>query len=409
VVITDALQFFIILVVSLLIFPLSFMALGGDGGMVHGVHRLLTEAPPGYLSLHDVFTRPAFYLAYLVSTFIGYNAAWHIGQRYYSVPTERDARKMAMLCAVLSLILPFLWIAPTMVARILWPSIGTLWPQLAEPAEASFVTLALTLLPNGLIGLTISAILAATMTSIDTQLNYLASILVRDVYVRVKTEVFHAAPSERRQLLAGRLTAFSLGILAIITAIIVQRSKGVFDFALMYYSWFAPSMLMPVMLGFLVKKTPSWSAIASATAGLVVVLITNVFIDVTPYQYEVNIFGGVGVATLVFFLSMLFEETDAQAPERQNHFAEDLSRPANAEGLGWGANALSSYRIVGLLTAAIGISVIGLALVPTTSQVRFLTVALGLGTASLGGLMVWFFHRETAKQKMKTMGKGDVS
>jgi hypothetical protein len=169
-----------------------------------------------------------------------------------------------------------------------------------------------------------------------------------------------------------------------------------------------PSMLMPVMLGFLVKKTPSWSAIASATAGLVVVLITNVFIDVTPYQYEVNIFGGVGVASLVFFLSMLFKETDAQAPGRQDRFAEDLSRPANAEGIGWGTNALSSYRIVGLLTAAIGITVIGLALVPTTSQVRFLTLALGLGTAGLGGLMVWFFHRETAKQKVKTMHKGDA-
>jgi SSS family solute:Na+ symporter len=409
VVITDALQFFIILVVSLLIFPLSFMALGGDGGMVHGVHRLITEAPPGYLSLNDVFAHPIFYLAYLVSTFIGYNAAWHIGQRYYSVPTERDARKMALLCATLSLILPFLWIAPTMVARILWPDIGALWPQLAEPAEASFVTLALTLLPNGLIGLTISAILAATMTSIDTQLNYLASILVRDVYVRVKTEVFHAPPGERNQLLTGRITAFSLGILAIITAIIVQRSKGVFDFALMYYSWFAPSMLMPVMLGFLVKKTPSWSAIASATAGLVVVLITNVFVDVTPYQYEVNIFGGVGVASLVFFLSLLFKETDVQAPERQDRFAEDLARPANAEGVGWGSNALSSYRIVGLLTAAIGITVIGLALVPTTTQVRSLTVAIGLATAGLGGLMVWFFHRETAKQQRKAMHNGDAS
>jgi len=409
VVITDSLQFFIILVVSLLIFPLSFMALGGDGGIMHGFHRLLAEAPPGYLSLNDVFTRPAFYIAYLVSTFIGYNAAWHIGQRYYSVPTERDARKMAMLCAVLSLILPFLWIAPTMVARILWPSIGTLWPQLAEPAEASFVTLALTLLPNGLIGLTISAILAATMTSIDTQLNYLASILVRDVYVRIKTEGFHAAPGEREQLLMGRITAFSLGILAIITAIIVQRSKGVFDFALMYYSWFAPSMLMPVMLGFLVKKTPSWSAMASATAGLVVVMITNVFIDVTPYQYEVNIFGGVGIATLVFFLSRMFGETDATAPDRQARFADDLASPVHDEGLGWGANALSSYRIVGLITAAIGITVIGLALVPTSSEVRILTVTLGLGTAGLGGLMVWFFHRETDKQRLKAAHNGDAS
>jgi hypothetical protein len=106
---------------------------------------------------------------------------------------------------------------------------------------------------------------------------------------------------------------------------------------------------------------------------------------------------------------MLFKETDTQAPERQDRFAGDLARAVHAEGLGWAPNALSSYRIVGLLTAAIGITVIGLALVPTTAQVRFLTVALGLGTAGLGGLMVWFFHRETAKQSMKVTHKGDVS
>src|SRR5437867_4392086 len=102
VVITDFLQFLIILIVTVLIFPLAFMALGGTGGFVQGFSRLFSESPPGYLSFHNVVARPVFYVAYLVSSCIGYNAAWHVGQRYYSVPTERDARKMAILCAILS-------------------------------------------------------------------------------------------------------------------------------------------------------------------------------------------------------------------------------------------------------------------------------------------------------------------
>jgi SSS family solute:Na+ symporter len=395
VVITDSLQFFVILVVSFLVFPLTFYALGGSWNLMHGFQRLLADAPSDYLSLSDIARQPLFYVAYFVSTFIGYNAAWHIGQRYYSVPTERDSRKMALMCAILSLVLPFLWLAPTMAARVMFPDMSLLWPQLTEPSEGAFVTLALTLLPNGLIGLTISAILAATMTSIDTQLNYLASILVRDVYAKLRATFSGSEPGGKEQLTAGRITAFSLGILAIITAILVQRTKGVFDFALMYYSWFGPAMFTPVMLGLVYKNTPSWSAAASATAGLVVIFITNVLIDVTPYQYEVNIFGGVGVASLVFFLSALWKKKDTVNLEGQKALAVDLATPAVDEHLRWSGNALASYRIVGLLTIGIGVVVFALGFVPASLAVHAITLICGIGTASLGWLMMWYFRRQS--------------
>jgi Na+/proline symporter len=394
VMITDTLQFFIILIVTVLIFPLSFFALGGDGGFFHAITRLQTDSPPGFLSFGDLASNPLFYFAYFLSSLIGYNAAWHIGQRYYSVPTERDARKMAVLCAVLSIVLPLLWVAPTMAARLLFPDMGALWPQLAQPAEASFVTLALVLLPNGLIGLTVSAILAATMTHTDTALNYLASILVRDVYIRVKQRFHRVVPDERRQLRVARFTTFTLGALAIATAIIVQRTKGVFDFALLYYSWFGPSMLTPVMLGLVTTRTPSWSAMASATAGLVVVLVCNTVIDVRPYQYEVNIFGGISVAALVFYLSMLWPEKNPEAVERIGAFAADLHTPAEEKNLVWDRNALRSYQVVGLLTMGIGLGLLLLLLVPSGAEVRLLTAITGGSTAALGGGMLIYFRSQ---------------
>ncbi|MCC6397883.1 MAG: hypothetical protein IT282_12765 [Bacteroidetes bacterium] len=410
VVITDSLQFFVILIVSFLVFPLTFYTLGDSWNLLVGFQRLIAEAPPDYTNLSDIFRQPMFYVAYFFSTLIGYNAAWHIGQRYYSVPTEGDAKKMAILCAVLSLVLPFLWIAPTMAARVMFPDMALLWPQLAEPSEGSFVTLALTLLPNGLIGLTLSAILAATMTSIDTQLNYLASILVRDVYVKLRGTVTGSEPGAREQLTTGRITAFSLGILAIITAILVQRTKGVFDFALMYYSWFGPSMFTPVMLGLVYKKTPSWSAIASATAGLVVIFIVNVLVDVTPYQYEVNIFGGVGVATIVFFFTSLWKEKDPAILKAHDAFAKDLATPAVDEHLRWSGNALSSYRIVGVLTIAIGVVVIALGFVPASMAVHAITLVCGAGTAFLGWLMMWYFRRQSRLLNVQeTSGKGGTN
>ncbi|MBC6949758.1 hypothetical protein DWB58_17670, partial [candidate division KSB1 bacterium] len=330
VMITDVMQFLVIIIMTLMIFPLAFMALGNGEGFVAGVQRLWTEAPEGYFSLADLARRPGFYLAYLVNIFIGYNAAWFIGQRYESVPSERDARKMALLCSALSFLLPLLWIAPAMAARVLLPSMKELWPQLAEPAEASFVTLSLMLLPNGMIGVTMSALLAATTSAVDTGLNYLASILVRDVYLRLKKNFSRPEPSQNQQLRMGRVIVLVLGAMAIASALIVQRAKGVFEFALMYYSWFTPSMLTPVMLGFIYTKTPSWSAIVSALTGLLLVLACNVVFDFSTHQYEANIFVGVFASALIFFLSSFWRERDPQAVTRIKDFAQQLQTPALA-------------------------------------------------------------------------------
>jgi len=390
VVITDVMQFLVILIMTLLIFPLAFIALGNGQGFVAGLQKLWTAAPDGYLSLQDVTHRPEFYLAYLTNIFIGYNAAWFIGQRYDSVPTERDARKMAILCGALSFVLPLLWITPTMAARLLFPSIQTLWPQLAEPAEASFVTLALTLLPNGMIGVVMSALLAATTSSVDTGLNYLASIIVREVYVKFRP----TAPSEKQQLRMGRITVLTLGGLAIISALIVQKAKGVFDFALMYYSWFTPSMLTPVMLGLVYTKTPSWSAIAAATIGLLLVLACNTIFDFSAHQYEANVFIGVFASAFVFFASSFFKEKDSAARERIGTFAQNLATPAAVAEYQWDFNTMHSYKVVGVLTASVGVVLMLLMLVPATIEVRTLNLIAGGGTLAVGLIMIWYFNEK---------------
>jgi Na+/proline symporter len=395
VMITDVMQFLVIVIMTLMIFPLAFLALGNGEGFVSGMQRLWSEAPDGYLNLQDLFNRPWFYLAYLTNIFIGYNAAWFIGQRYDSVPTERDARKMAILCSVLSLLLPLLWITPTMAARLMFPSISEIWPQLAEPAEASFVTLALTLLPSGMIGVTMSALLAATTSSVDTGLNYLASIIVRDIYVRLKETFSKRTPSEKQQLRVGRYTVLILGVLAIASALIVQRAKGVFEFALLYYSWFTPSMFTPVMLGFVYTKTPSWSAMASATTGLLLVLACNVVFDFSAHQYEANVFVGVLSSAAVFFLSAFWQDRDPKARARIAAFAQELATPATASEKTWDFNAMNSYKVVGVLTAGVGVVLILLMLVPASSAAYWLNAVAGFGTLAVGLMMVWYFWKKT--------------
>jgi len=53
---------------------------------------------------------------------------------------------------------------------------------------------------------------------------------------------------------------------------------------------------------------------------------------------------------------------------------------------------------VGILTAAIGVTVMGLSLVPTSSTVRTLALSLGAGAAILGGVIVWYFRKQSRLQ-----------
>ena len=159
-----------------------------------GLERLVNEAPAGYFGLTGDLANPLFLFSYFLNVMLGYNVSWALVQRYHSVPDERDARKMSMLCAVLSLVGPLLWILPVMASRIIFPDMRALWPSFAVPAEASFVSLALLLLPHGMIGFVISAILSATLGQANDAFNWLTATLTRDVYVPLQKRLTGRIP-----------------------------------------------------------------------------------------------------------------------------------------------------------------------------------------------------------------------
>ena len=125
VMVTDALQFLILFLITLIVLPVVYVYLG-EGNVVAGVTRLVREAPEGYFGL-SVEGQPAlFWAAYFINVVLGYNVNWHIAQRYYSVPDERDTKKMALWCAVFSLVLPLMWITPVMASRVLFPDLASM-------------------------------------------------------------------------------------------------------------------------------------------------------------------------------------------------------------------------------------------------------------------------------------------
>ncbi len=413
--VTDTLQFIILFLMTAIVFPYAFIYLG-EGNIINGVHNLIERAPAGYLDFSFGQISFLFIASFWLMNSFGYNVNWHIGQRYYSIADERDTKKMALMCAIFGFIGPIMWILPVMVARVIFPDIASVWPELTAPSEASFVSLCLLILPHGFLGVVVSAILAASMSSADSTFNWLAAVVTKDVYVPISKKVSRGKmPSDRTQLIVGKMSVLTLGILSIIISLSFQKIGSSFDIYMKIYSMTTPAMFVPVMLGMVYRKTPWWSGITTVSVGITATIIMNsvatvmagqpferiahIFTDVQfslfgiEYgKFELNIFFGVAVSVVVFFVTSRWPNKKEQDIARLAALDKDLRTPAYADDAPIDKKNIQSYKIVALLSGLIGVLLVLLSVFSGDSQDFLINFLAGLG-ALLFSYLFWFLSK----------------
>lgn len=395
-VLSDAVQGVIILVTSLLILPVTFLHLGDGAGIGAGFTRLWREAPAGYFGLNGQTGQPLFLLCYAAASMLGYNVAWWQVQRYQSVPDERSARKMALLCAGLSFFGPLLWILPVMGARVIFPDIGSVWPQFAAPEEASFVSLAMLLLPHGMIGFVVAAILSATLGQASDGFNWLAATTTRDIYVPLRKKAGLAVPSESHQMRVGQLTMLVIGVLGIVAALFIAKTGGAFDFGLKYYSLTGPGFMMPVFLGMIYRKTPWWSGMASCVAAFTAafgLLAAGAFPE---NAYERNIISAITGATVVFVISAFFYRKDDPRSAEAQRFDADLRTPVPIDP-NLPPGSLRDFQMLAMVSVLLGLVLFACVALPSSPFAPpIINVVAGVILFIIGGCL-WKASRPAKK------------
>ena len=391
-VLSDTVQGIIIGVMTIIIAPVSFVYLGQGNGIIAGFGRLLKEAPEGYFGLMGDTANPWFLLSYLISVMLGYNVSWALVQRYSAVPDERDAKKMALLCAVLSVAAPVMWILPVMASRIIFPDMNALWPSFAVPSEASFVSLALALLPHGLIGFVVSAILSATLGQANDAFNWLAATLTRDVYAPLKKRLTGHTPSDSHQLLVARMTMLIVGLLGIGVALYIPKLGGAFEFALGFYSLTA-AFAMPVFLGMIYTRTPWWSGIASCAAAITVALTLMAFGMWKEQIFVRNMLSESIVTILVFFGSAFWYKRDDPRNVEILKLEQDLRNPVLVDPKEKSFTGMPIYNLIGRICFVLGGVLLLCTLLPS-KPVSPATLNAVAGTMLIVlGLGIWYGTR----------------
>jgi solute:Na+ symporter, SSS family len=341
VVITDFLQAAILVPFTLIMAALSLRMLGGLDGLLAGL-------PPDMTSLA---LTPGFGWIYVVSwtvmTSVGYNTA-AMAQRYFSVDDEASARKVALLCFWLFLLGSFIWFIPPLAMRVTHPDLAAVWPGLANPHESSYALAAVTLLPSGLIGIMLAAMLSATMSSISGLLNLHSAIISRDIF----PTLFPTRAGQAERLAVGWATTFGVG--ATMTALamtMAARGQSVFQVMLTFNTVMSLAYGPPALLGLVVKRTPPWSGLASFAVALLIGCFGSF---VLGWGLVANVIGVVPVAAAVFLLSGL---VDRRGTARRDRFFERLATPVDtrAELADSPDPTARVFRFLSWTTAAIGV------------------------------------------------------
>lgn len=237
VILTDAIQCVILVLVTLILIPLTLNAVDGLSGLYSAIpdHFTLNNGPKG-----SFFFLSVYYLMILVK----YNGNWAFIQRFYSSQSEADARKMGLFSAFLFFVLPVIFLFPAFAAPCILPDLNN--------PETAYVSVCRQLLPSGIMGIMVAAMFAATMSTLSAEYNVTASVLTGDIYKRL----FRKNAQERELLFIGRLMTVLVGGIVMVGSIFVGHFGGAFEANKLLTGLIGVPLVVPLVFGVL-WKTPT--------------------------------------------------------------------------------------------------------------------------------------------------------
>ncbi|MGE9290594.1 MAG: sodium:solute symporter family transporter [Puniceicoccales bacterium] len=261
---TDFVQALVMFSITLLVCFLALREIGGFGAFLSHFSDSQIREDFSFFKEPGQFPGDRYTLKWAIVIFfmqlnsqIGLTSA----TRYIAARDGREASKAAWFSCVLMAIGSLVWFIPPMVARFLFEA-DIMNSGLEKPTENAYAFIAIKLLPNGMVGMLIAAMFAATMSSMDSGLNGQVGILVRNVIPRLRS-AFGSKHDLRREveMRICHIATVVLGVLIVICALLLAKNDEValFDVSLMVASVIGIPMSYPLFLGLWFKSLPKWS------------------------------------------------------------------------------------------------------------------------------------------------------
>jgi SSS family solute:Na+ symporter len=371
VIVTDVLQFVVLTAAVLIVVPLSLDKVGG-------INSFIEKAPTDFFALVNDEYSWGFMIAFGFYNLFFIAGNWAYVQRYTSVSTPKDAKKVGWLFGALYLISPIIWMLPPMIYRVLNPSLE----GLAD--EGAYLLMCKEVLPVGMLGLMLGGMIFATSSSVNTTLNISAGVLTNDVYKH-----FRPKTSSSKLVKIAKLSTVILGLITIGVALLVPLLGGVVEFVLSLAAITGGAMFLPPLWAMFSKKLTGNTALFVTITSLI---INAFFKFLAPQLIDISLSRtlemsfGVGIPIALLFITELYflitksDETVYEEYIKKVALISDISEEDSTGGNKKGG------RVIGIGVASTGLLIFLLAFIAQNGAL--LVGGMGLLVMILGGIFI---------------------
>jgi SSS family solute:Na+ symporter len=211
-------------------------------------------------------------------------------QRTLGARTLDHGRWGAIFAGFLKIPLLFLMILPGAMALVLYPNLDN--PDLVFP------TLAFDLLPVGVRGLILAAVVAAITSTVDSVLNSASTLVTMDF-----VQTFRPNTSQRGLVFAGRVATVGALIFAVAWAPQIARFGTLYGYLQSVLSFVTPPIVATFLLGIMWSRTSAAAAFTTLATMIPLGVVGFVFTQIPATQvFEIQFLYAAGIS---FALSLL--------------------------------------------------------------------------------------------------------
>ena len=279
-------------------------------GELGGFSELRKSVPDSYWHLFrpaddPYYPWPAIVLGYPVMAIWYWCTNQTIVQRSLAAKNIYHGQLGVVFTSYLKLLVPVIFFLPGLICKALHPNLSD--------ADEAFMTMVGNYLPHGVIGLIVSVLIAALISTVNSMLNSGSAIFTIDIYQRYMKQGL----SKKQETSVGRWSTLIGTVLSVLVAFGLSNVKGMnlFDLINTIFSFLSPSLAVIFLFGVFVKKTSSKAAFYTLIFGNIPGLVIGIMYlaqyptrDFWPHFLLMAFYLFIALSVLISVLSFLFPD-----------------------------------------------------------------------------------------------------